>query len=60
MQCSDESHTAAKHDFQTWITLTYIGKQIIVEAGGDEPEEYLEMRNCTHCDSTLCKLVVVD
>lgn len=53
--CSTETHQAIKLDSVRWLALAFVGFQVI-EAYEDDPEERLELRNCT-CGSTLCKLV---
>lgn len=54
--CTTEFHAALKLDATRWALLSYVGVQVI-EADEDEPEERLELRNCTACQSTLCRMV---
>ena len=51
--CTMEAHEEIKLSPTRWAALQRIGVQVL-EAYEDEPEERLELRNCT-CGSTLCR-----
>jgi hypothetical protein len=54
--CTQSLHLAFKSDDTLWSTLPCIGV-MAVEADDDGPGYGLEMRNCVHCHSTLCREV---
>lgn len=55
MAHTTEFHESLKRDLSQWNCLMFIGNQVI-DAWEDEPEEVLEMRNCS-CGSTLCRKI---
>jgi hypothetical protein len=52
-RCTAGHHEALKLDDRRWTALELIGVQVI-EGDEADPEERLELRNCT-CGSTLAR-----